>query len=254
MNYARLQILGACIALFIAPQAVSVAAPSACQNSYFQDQRPDITNEKLARGTVELCSSHFATYYSGVSRTPLWSAEYLTPGRLAESKGLPRSDDFRADMRLPKDMRSTPEDYKKSLDRGHLAPSADMPNPSAVSQSFLMSNMIPQDPQLNRVLWSSLEEATRSKARHQPLYVITGALFLGQQLRRINGRVLVPSHVYKILYDPKENAAAAYLVENAPDKRHKEISLAEIEELAGVRFLPGVTNVSVLKLPRPRYR
>ena len=114
--------------------------------------------------------------------------------------------------------------------------------------------MIPQDPNLNRNLWSALESAVRSQAAYQPIYVITGALFIGSELQRMKGRVLVPTHVYKLLYDPKQNAAAAYLVENAPDKRHREVSLAELEEIAGVKFLPAAKNVAKLKLPRPRYR
>src|SRR5690606_14564827 len=145
-------------------------------------------------------------------------------------------------------------DYRGSgYDRGHLVPSADMPTPSSDSQSFLLSNIVPQDPNLNRNLWAAIEAAVRAHANHRPVYTITGVLFKGAQIERGKGRVLVPTHLYKLVYEPGRNAAAAYLVQNAPRKRHQEITLAELEELAGIRFLPGATNVGKLKLPRPRY-
>lgn len=254
---AKKQIIASLAFLLIAIFASSTAngAQSSCPDQYFQGQSPDFVNERLAQSVKELCNSGYATMYSGISRTPLWSAEFLTPGRIEAAKGQPRTEDFRVDLRLPKDFRSTPDDFKRSgKDKGHLAPSADFASPAAVSESFLMSNMIPQDPNLNRNLWSALESAVRSQAAYQPIYVITGALFIGSELQRMKGRVLVPTHVYKLLYDPKQNAAAAYLVENAPDKRHREVSLAELEEIAGVKFLPAAKNVAKLKLPRPRYR
>jgi len=244
-----------CLAtLTIGVAAPAIAAPSQCQGSYFEESRPDLVNPKLGVSAKELCSDYYAIWYSGVARSPLWAAEYLTRNRLEAATSVGRSDDFRPDSRLPRDWQSTLADFKGSgLDRGHLAPSADMPTRGADSQSFLLSNMIPQDPNLNRNPWAAVESAVRSYARYQSVYVITGPLFEGAQIKRLNGRVLIPTHVFKLVYDPKRNAAGAYLVENAPNRRHREITLAELEGMAGVRFLPAAANVSPLKLPRLLY-
>lgn len=232
----------------------ATAAPTDCEGHYYGDQRPDLNNLKLGVSAKELCSDYFAIWYSGVARSPLWSAEFLSRGRIEAGRGVDRSNDFRPDTRLPKDWRSELNDYRGSgFDRGHLAPSADMPTPGSDSQSFLLSNMIPQDPALNRGLWAAIESAVRAQANYKPIYVITGAIFHGQSINRLNGRVLIPTHVYKLIYDPERNMAGAYLVENAPNKRHRELTLSELEQFAGVSFLPAAQGVKKLKLPRPRY-
>ncbi|WP_350556423.1 DNA/RNA non-specific endonuclease, partial [Pseudoalteromonas sp. CAL107-MNA-CIBAN-0098] len=74
-----------------------------------------------------LCMDGFATMYSGVSRTPLWSAEHLTRKRLNQAKEIDREDSFHEESRLPKSARASLSDYSGSgYDRGHIAPNANM--------------------------------------------------------------------------------------------------------------------------------
>lgn len=234
--------------------ASAIAYDTQCPQHYAQGVAPKATNIKLTKSARELCSSNYAVYYSGIARAPLLAAHYLTPGHIKASKSVPRSNDFRIDARLPSDWRATLEDFRGSgMDRGHLVPSADMPTPAADSQSFLLSNIVAQDSTLNRSLWAAIESATRAYAQHSPVYVVTGALFLGSTIDRINNRVLVPSHVFKLLYNEKSNEAAAYIVENKANKRHKEVTLKEINEIAGFNLLPATSSVNKLDLPRPRY-
>lgn len=241
-------------ALIVGLSTSVTAAPSKCANSYFNDERPDIVNPRLAKSTMELCSEGYAVWYSGVARAPLWAGQYLTKGRIQAGYDVMRSDDFREDKRLPSDWRAHLSDFRGSgFDRGHLAPSADMHTPAADSQSFLLSNMVAQDSKLNRGLWAAIEKAVRAQANYKPIYVITGAMFLGAKIDRLQNRVLVPTHLYKLIYDPERNLAGAYLVANAANKRHQEVSLQELEKMAGVKFLPQAQNVGKLKLPRPRY-
>ena len=49
--------------------------------------RPVLTNPKLAVRTVPLCFEAFAVLHSGVTRTPLYAAEHLTRGSVAEARG-----------------------------------------------------------------------------------------------------------------------------------------------------------------------
>jgi len=59
--------------------------------------------------------------YSGVTRTPLYSAEHLTKARIEAAKGVRRHNAFHAEKRLPKADRSELRDYAKSgYDRGHM--------------------------------------------------------------------------------------------------------------------------------------
>lgn len=254
-NYGAKELVAKSIAIFLVSISAAIASPSSCPEHYFEGERAEFTNQKLEKNAKELCSSGHAVWYSGVARAPIWSAQFLTKGRLEQARGLPRSNNFREDSRVPNDWRNKLNDFRGSgYDRGHMAPSGDMPNPNADSDSFLLTNIVAQDAQLNRNLWSAIEAATRAHAMHRSLYVYTGPLFLGDRIKRLNNRVLIPTHVYKLLYEPQRNLAAAYLVENAPDKRHKAVSLQELEKLSGVRFLPSAISPGQLKLPRPRYR
>ncbi|MDW7557921.1 DNA/RNA non-specific endonuclease (plasmid) [Azospirillum brasilense] len=84
------------------------------------------------------------------------------------------------------------------------------------------------------------------------LYVVTGPVFQGQSLQRINGRVLVPSHAFKAVYDPQRRQAAAYLVENVTTKAHRVLSIAELEQLTGVAVFPGLPEaVRAIAMPLP---
>ena len=52
--------------------------------------------------------------------------------------------------------------------------------------------------------------AVRSLARSRgELYVISGPLYIGSSVQGLNGRVFVPTNIYKIVYDPKSLKEAA---------------------------------------------
>ena len=57
--------------------------------------------------------------YSGVSKTPLWVAEALTPQRLSQK--IPREDSFHEENNVATEHRATLSDYRGSgYDRGHM--------------------------------------------------------------------------------------------------------------------------------------
>ena len=89
-----------------------------------------------------------------------------------------RQNDFRPDPTLPAAWyKVTPNDYTNSgFDRGHLCPSADRTNsPGNNSETFLMTNMIPQAPELNREAWAYLEEYCRDLVTQKyRVFILTG--------------------------------------------------------------------------------
>lgn len=244
--------------LFALPVTAN-AAPTDCPAYYAGSVAPDLINPKLAAKTRELCYSAFAVLHSGVTRTPLYAVEHLTRDSVAAAKGLqrPEASAFHAEPRLPPDERAELADYKRSgFDRGHLVPSANEPTPNAQQESFSLANMIPQVGESNRGIWSAIEGATRHLANTRgEVYVVTGPVFQGANLQRIGGRVLVPTHVFKAIYDPRRREAAAYLVPNAPGNDYQRIPIAQLEEVTGISVFPGVpaaAKATVLALPEPR--
>lgn len=231
------------------------AAQTACPQFYLDGEAPDILNKNMSQKTKELCYEAFGVMHSGITKTPLWSAEILLRENL-ETK-IPRKDFFHEETRLPANERAELKDYSRSgYDRGHMSPSADMPTPSAQAESFTLANMIPQDHVSNTGVWSSIESATRYLAKKEGrLHVITGALFVGNRVKAIGNNVLVPSMIYKVIYSPKQQKAAVYIVDNEPSSTYKVISVQEIEKYAGINFFPKMSEAqkaNILELPVPQ--
>lgn len=231
------------------------ASSSACPKFYLDGISPEFTNDKLSQNTQELCYEAFGVMHSGITKTPLWSAEILLRENL-ENKP-PRKDVFHEESKLPRNERSELSDFIHSgYDRGHLSPSADMPTQSAQAESFTLANIIPQVHTSNAGVWSSIESATRYFAKKEgAIYVITGPLYLGKSVKSIGNGVLVPTMIYKIIYSIKQQKGAVYIVQNAASEAYQIISIQELEKISGISYFPKLNNFQksqMLQLPEPK--
>ncbi|GJD87754.1 hypothetical protein BHAOGJBA_1259 [Methylobacterium hispanicum] len=252
----RLALSALSLALAAAAVPPASAAPTDCPDKFVGGAAPDVVNPKLLPRTQPLCFSAFAILHSGAVRTSLWSAEHLTREGVRRARETSRVNTFHADPRLPAADRSELADYARSgYDRGHLAPSGDMPDPAAQEESFSLANMIPQDPSLNRGLWEGIESAVRNMAsRNGELYVVTGPIYRGSEVKALRGRVLVPTHVFKAVYDPRTGRSGAYLVANAAGTDWKGVAITELAALSGIDVfpaLPASAKNAAMKLPDP---
>ncbi|OXL22799.1 endonuclease [Psychrobacter sp. DAB_AL32B] len=211
-----------------------------CSQSFYGGVYPEFTNTKLSNNTQALCMDGFAVMYSGVSRTPLWSAEYLTRKRLQQAKQIDREDSFHEESRLPQSMRAKLSDYSGSgYDRGHLAPNGDMANRSQQYDSFSLANIAPQSPRNNRYIWRNIESATRYLTQqYGEVYTITGVAFTDKKTKQLAERVLVPSHFFKAVYIPASNQAGVYFAPNDESERIEIISIDELTTKIGIDVLP----------------
>ena len=89
-SHFRALILGA--VLLLAPPAI--AAPTGCPRHFTGGQAPDLTNPKLTPKTPALCYTGYTVVHSGLTRTPLYSAEHLTADRIEAARGLKRENTF----------------------------------------------------------------------------------------------------------------------------------------------------------------
>ena len=234
------------------------ALAGGCPAHYMDGRLPEIRNPKLASATRELCFEVFGVMHSGVTRTPLWSAEYLRADRLEQAHVLSRENSFHAEDQLPPSHRAELSDYARSgFDRGHMAPNGDMPDRQSQHESFTLANMVPQDADINRHVWAGIEAVVRKMAKKEgALYVITGPAFIGNSLRKV-GNVMVPSHVYKLVYSPRHQAGAAWFIENRANAVYQAISIAELEATVGINLLPTLSprqKQTMLRLPNIRQK
>lgn len=228
-----------------------------CPGQFAGGISPVLMNTAMQSKTRQLCYAGFAILHSGVTRTPLWSAEYLTRERLEQAKGQNRKNSFHAESRLPEDERAKLSDYEHScFDRGHMANSGDAPDPESQHETFSLANMVPQDPENNERLWEGIESSTRKLTMERgALYVVTGPMYLSPKVERLNGRVMVPTHLYKAIYDPQSGQAAAYIAANSPHYTYDVVSIAELEQRAGINIFPSIPSSAKqnkMALPQPK--
>ena len=149
-------------------------------------------------------------------KVPEWVTYRLTREDLALDV-IERTDDFRPDPDLAPGERAELVDYRSSgYDRGHLAPAADFKRSrEAMSSTFLLSNMAPQRPNLNRGIWARLEDQVRQLVQsHGRVWVFTGALYLDArdrplQLPRLVHRsysIAFVKHSGEALQSPEQRA------------------------------------------------
>lgn len=139
----------------------------------------------------------FVMSYSNSRGTANWVAWRTTIDDLGER--LPRPG-FEPDASLPFGFTAVkPTDYNGSgYDRGHLVPSADrFGDATANAETFLMTNIAPQEGDLNQYPWEKLESYARGIVRRgSDVYTIAGVY--GSQ-RRLRRRVTVPTNYWKII-------------------------------------------------------
>jgi endonuclease G, mitochondrial len=216
---------------------------------------PEILNPKLAEKVHDISNGDYAVTYSGVSRTPLVSSERITKESIEQAANTGRrTNDFRADLRLPADERSELGDYKGfvHIDRGHMAPHGDMSTRPAGSESFLLSNMVPQAANQNEGVWERIESGVRAATGAgnagdpgRDIYVATGPAFIGNNLQSLNGRVLIPTDTWKAVYIPAEDKMGVYWVPNkntATVNDIETISVNELQRRIGIDVFPSVTD------------
>jgi endonuclease G len=143
-----------------------------------------------------LVNNFFALSYSRDRAIPNWVAWRVTK---ADMSDLQRQDSFRPDDRLPSDWKHvTPTDYVGSgYDKGHVCPNADRDgSPESMASTFLMTNMTPQTPDLNRGPWEKLEAYLRTLVkRGSDVYIIAGVY--GDQ-GKIKKKITIPTNSWKI--------------------------------------------------------
>lgn len=200
-----------------------------------------------------LCRKLYVLEHSPVRKTAFWVAEHLSGKDLNVSEE--RVNAFRPDPDLPASEAAKPSDYKHSgYDQGHMAPVGDMhQDKAAMLESFYLSNMVPQVPGNNRDGWNHLEAYVREMAQaRSDLYVITGPIYDCKGACKTIGtnKVQVPTHLYKIIFDPRQRATLSFIVPNQPftllDAPKYITTVEAVEEATNIKFFPiagtGIVN------------
>src|SRR5690606_4379534 len=108
---------------------------------------------------------------------------------------------------------------------------------------FSLANMVPHDAQHNRGAWNKIEADTRTYIMRAKgdVFVWTGPVYSSKPATIGEGRVAVPTYLYKVVYDATTGRAWAHWHENsAYAVAGPPIAYAEFERRSGLRFLNAV--------------
>jgi endonuclease G len=148
---------------------------------------------------------YFVIGFNDSKGIPNWVSWRVTTADLGNA---PRKQIFDPDTTLPPGFYQVKQhDYNGSgFDRGHMCPHSDRAATQEMSfATFVMTNIIPQAPNVNRKAWEQLESYCRSLvSAGNRLYIIAGPA--GQGGRGSNGprevihtRIVVPAECWKII-------------------------------------------------------
>lgn len=215
--------------------------------------------ELTTKPEVILCKSSFIISYNVSTLCPNYVAWRLTPDRIRGK--VQRTEQFSEDMVLGERTRVTTQDYVGSgYDRGHMCPAGDNKHdPTAMGESFMMTNVCPQNHALNEGDWNELEQQCRQWVRdYGDLYIVCGPVFKGKNPQKIGKRkhvkVSVPDSFYKVILSMGNRPKAiGFIYPNQTvhaEMRSYAVSVDEVERQTGIDFYPLLPDDLERKLER----
>ncbi len=207
-----------------------------------------------SRRGILLNKDYFIIDYCDTWKIPYWVAYYLTNKDLQGE--VKRQGQFRPDPQLLVNSRAELVDYDKSgFDRGHMAPAADFKRSvAAMKTTFLLSNMAPQTPALNRQIWQELEDEVRQRVISAgKAWIVTGNIFMSADSHFIRpsdfigpDRVAVPTHCFKVVLicsNDKGFSMYGFLLPNqkayiAGSPIKYMLTVDRLEQITGYDFFP----------------
>jgi endonuclease G len=189
----------------------------------------------------------FTIGYDEEKHNPAWVFYYVPRGDAEHSPKRPEK--FSPDPEI--NAHTLSKDYDHSgFDRGHMAPNFAIGTRygvAAQNQTFLMSNIVPQKPGLNRGIWKDVEALIAGKTgyanRFNGVWVVVGPIYSNSLSRnKLKGGEWVPDAFYQIIVKEENSQpnALAFIIPQEVGSHSKPedylTSISEIERVTGIHF------------------
>lgn len=226
----------------------STSSTFSTANSLFDVGYPMISDTITSTMLERMC---YTVSYNKFTRQPNWVMWQLTGEHVIPKKeGV--WNEYREDSELPSEIRSTLDDYASSgYDRGHMCPGGDCNwDDEGRDETFLLSNMCPQNPNLNRGDWKEIEIACRKWAKqYDNIYIVCGPIFFKSQEHEKIGahQIPVPEAFFKVILcvEPSNPKGIGFICRNTDGNRKKDFyvnSIRQVERVTGYRFFSNLDD------------
>lgn len=259
--------------------------PETCADLWKGIGLPDYARDS-ERDTTIVCHTKYVLSHNNDDKTPDWVLEHLTREQVSGTNKRPKMK-FQPEPFVAEDKRAVDKDYTNSkFDRGHQAPSDDFKqNRDWMVESFFLSNIVPQvGVGFNRGIWKELEDHVRDVTRDRgELYVITGPVYRSESgdgkivisdsvnacrnkivldppkrqsicgaTTSCDAGVTVPSALFKIVYDPRNKRANAFILPNINHRdaadftepldylKKFQVTVQVVEKYTGLEFFRAI--------------
>lgn len=173
---------------------------------------------------IKLCNEKYVSYFSTKHNIPIVVYEALEPDEKGKHHSH-RTNDFRGDLRVP--LSPQIEDYTNSgYDKGHMSASSNTQEYNSISETYLLTNIVPQNPSMNRGKWKQLEGYAKYLAnRYGKTKVLTFAVInkcdeptsmIGESLITVPdamGKAILPMHQNEFFIMPNEKPKKRFLTD-----------------------------------------
>ncbi len=188
----------------------------------------------------------FSMSYNSSYVLPSWVAYKITKSQVNKEEKIKIK--YKTDP-LIKSKAADKKDYKGS---GYL--SAQLVNyldvkssKKAVNESFYLSNIVPMKLAFYNHIWLKLEDMTRAWcAESEEIYIITGPILTDAPFPTFGeSKISLPTRYYKVLYDPSNERAVAFIFRNGMSSgtiKSFAVTIDEIEKETGIDMFPELDD------------
>ena len=210
----------------------------AISECYAQYENIEIPTSSKGKKEQILKRKNYTVSFNKELNIPNWVSWSLDKKKLTEHVSR-KGYSFRPDPDLNPSQAVVTQDYANSgYDRGHMCPAGDSRwSGEAMKESFYMTNICPQHPNLNGGDWHELEQACRRWAEKDKLYIVCGPILYKKALNPPIGKehkIRVPDAFFKVILTGVEKGnprAIGFIYKNSAGNRPLDSYVNSIDQV-----------------------
>ena len=219
---------------------------------YAQTNSLEIPLSPKGKKELILKRKNYTLSFNKETNLPNWVAWRLDKEKLVERVSR-KGYGFKPDPDINPSQAVVTQDYAHSgYDRGHMCPAGDSRwSGEAMKESFYMTNICPQHPNLNGGDWHELEQACRRWAEKEKLYIVCGPILYRKALNLPIGKehqIRVPDAFFKVILTGVEKGkprAIGFIYKNSAGNRPLDSyvnSIDQVERITGLDFFSALPD------------